>query len=207
MRDHDHRLAKFAIRVAQKLHDLTAVVRIEIAGRLISEHDRWRIHERTADRHTLLLSTRELARQMPFATMKRKTGQKRLEPLCVHLAPIERNRQGHILDHIENRNQIIELIHESHFAATEDRKLFIAARIDIDTIEKDAARSRAIDPADQMQKRRLARSRRSDDRDEFAFFHAEAHIIERTRGGFALSIHLREMLNFQDFHDGILSFL
>ena len=139
VRDHDHRLTEFAIRVAQKLHDLTAVVRIEVAGRLISEHDRRRIHERTTDRHALLLTARELARQMPFATMKRKTGQKRLEPLRVHLAPIERNRQGHILDHIENRDQIIELIHESHFTATEDCKLFIAARIDIDAIEQDAA--------------------------------------------------------------------
>lgn len=70
VRDHDHRLTEFAIRVAQKLHDLTAVVRIKIAGRLISEHDRRCIHERTADRHTLLLATRELTRQMSFATME-----------------------------------------------------------------------------------------------------------------------------------------
>ena len=61
--DHADRGA-FAVQLAQQLHDRFAVLRVEVAGRLVREQDRGRAGDRAGDRDALLLTARELAGQV-----------------------------------------------------------------------------------------------------------------------------------------------
>src|SRR5688500_20217019 len=60
MRDHHGRLAVRGDRVPQQLEDLAARGRVEVARRLVGEHDRWPGDEGAGDRHALLLAAGEL---------------------------------------------------------------------------------------------------------------------------------------------------
>ena len=52
----------FLLQLAQQREDLQTGPRIEVAGRLVGQHDRRPPHQRPGDRHALLLAARELTR-------------------------------------------------------------------------------------------------------------------------------------------------
>src|SRR5437879_1648433 len=60
--DHHYRLLVGLRGDAQEVKDLAAGLRIEVAGRLVGEHDRRLRYERPRDRDALLLSPGELGR-------------------------------------------------------------------------------------------------------------------------------------------------
>src|SRR6266545_4234175 len=62
VRDHDGRLTVGLDRVAQKLEDLVTRLRVEVARRLVREHDRRPRNHCASDRDSLLLAARELGR-------------------------------------------------------------------------------------------------------------------------------------------------
>ena len=78
VRDHDaggRRLFTLAIRtdavdVQQQVHNLDSGARVEITGRLIEQQNIGLVRESTGNGHTLLLSTRQLGRQMVKSVTK-----------------------------------------------------------------------------------------------------------------------------------------
>jgi hypothetical protein len=64
VRDHHDGLAEVAAQVAQESEDLDGVLRVEIAGRLVGDHDLGIRHDRARDRDALLLAARHLARHV-----------------------------------------------------------------------------------------------------------------------------------------------
>ena len=62
MADQDQRGALGVIELEQQVRDHAAGGGVEIAGRLVSEHDVWPPDERPGDRHALLLTPRERVR-------------------------------------------------------------------------------------------------------------------------------------------------
>ena len=56
-----------ACRAREELHHRLAVLRVEVAGRLVGEQDRGLARNRASHRHPLLLAPGELAREMPGA--------------------------------------------------------------------------------------------------------------------------------------------
>lgn len=63
MCDHDDGLPLF-VESYQEVHNLSRRDRVEIPSRLICEDNLGIIHERTSDRHPLLLSSGELTREV-----------------------------------------------------------------------------------------------------------------------------------------------
>ncbi len=61
VRDHQHGHPALAIELDDELVDLIAGLRVEVAGGLVCEENTRLQHERTRERDTLLLTTRELA--------------------------------------------------------------------------------------------------------------------------------------------------
>src|SRR6266699_7151832 len=51
-----------AVDAVEDSHDAEGGRGIEVSGGLVGEHDERAVHERTSDRHALLLATRELRR-------------------------------------------------------------------------------------------------------------------------------------------------
>ena len=56
MGDEDQSLASFTTRAREKLGDLTCVLIVEVAGRLVGENERRVVDESPGDRDALLLS-------------------------------------------------------------------------------------------------------------------------------------------------------
>ena len=62
--DEDERLAVLAVEPAEEGEDLGRALRVEVAGRLVGEDERRPVHQRSGDRHPLLLAAGELGRAM-----------------------------------------------------------------------------------------------------------------------------------------------
>jgi hypothetical protein len=89
MADVQHRLA-LIVQPGEQLEHLDRRVRVEVAGRLIAD-DQLRItRERACNRHPLLLTTRQLRREMvelvsqtdQLEVVRRPLNRSRLEPRC-----------------------------------------------------------------------------------------------------------------------------
>src|SRR5689334_22422772 len=59
MRDLDNRRA-LLVQPAEQLHDLLALIGVEVAGRLVCQNQRWLGDDRAGDGHQLLLAAGEL---------------------------------------------------------------------------------------------------------------------------------------------------
>src|SRR3954470_20062237 len=64
VRDHDHGLPEVVDRVAQQVEHLVGGLRVEVAGRLVGEHDGRPVDQRAGHRHALLLAAGELGGSM-----------------------------------------------------------------------------------------------------------------------------------------------
>ena len=70
VRDHDERGAVHAVHLEQQLEHLIRGLRIEIAGRLVGEHEARLEHERARHRHALALAAGELADRVVHAVLE-----------------------------------------------------------------------------------------------------------------------------------------
>ena len=80
VRDHHRGLAQRVDRVAQQREDLAARRRIEVAGRLVGEHHARARHQRSGDRHALLLTARQLRRAVREAVTEADLLDQLVEP-------------------------------------------------------------------------------------------------------------------------------
>src|SRR3954449_12290548 len=70
VRDHHHGRAVFLVQLFENAHDLVAHGGVEIAGRLVGEHDARRSDDRPRDCDALLLPAGELRRKVMNARRK-----------------------------------------------------------------------------------------------------------------------------------------
>ena len=88
-------------------------------------------------------------------------------------------REHHVFERGEIGNEMELLKDEADFFGAEARKAgFIEAR-DVGAVDDGYARRRRIEPAENIDQRRLAGARRAHDGDPFAFFDVERNAVER----------------------------
>src|SRR5579862_2227814 len=166
VRDVQHRLT-LVIQTLEQLEHLAGRDRVEVAGRLVTD-DQLRITgQRAGDRDTLLLTTRELRRQMigliaQADELQVMAGARKPLPLRPFAREVE--RQHRILERRQRRQQLEKLEDDADVSAAPDRELFLAHRVDPPPVNRDRAGGRPVDPRDQVQDRRLPTPRRPDDR-------------------------------------------
>src|SRR5215471_14030833 len=85
---------------------------------------------------------------------------------CVRLS-VEETRKGDVLVHAQMRQEIEELKDDADLAAPVDRQLRFGQGTDVTPSDGDRAGACAVDAADQVEKRRLAASGRTFDREKF----------------------------------------
>src|SRR5207248_11634205 len=100
-----------------------SVSRVEVSGRLVGEQDRWFARKRARDRDALLLTTRELTRQV-FRAMRHPNAIERLrdQRLAIGCARSAiRQRQLNIFINGEVADQIKALENETNLAVSNPR--------------------------------------------------------------------------------------
>ena len=181
VRDHDDRLAVLAVERLQQVEDLVAGLAIEIAGRLVAEQQRRVGDDRARDADALLLAARELARVVLGAIGEADDLQRDRHALAAlglrqaasaaaaarrcarRSAPAAGCRAGR----------------RSRCAARASATAAPPPRLaDRDAADLDRAAGRRVEAADQVEQRRLARARRSHQREEVALRDLEVDALQ-----------------------------
>ena len=74
----------------------------------------------------------------------------RREPLLVDGPPVHEHGQRHVLDHVEDGDEVVELVDEAHLAAAEHGELLVAAGEDVLALQLDGSARGAVDAAHEM---------------------------------------------------------
>ena len=150
-------------------HSIGGVL-VEIAGRLVRQHQLRLVGERARDRDTLLLAARKLARTMVEPRAQAQRAEQFARPrlrLFARLAG-DQLRQDHVLFGAEIGQQVVELVDEAEIVAAQFGALAGRQLARLDAGDLDPAAKTALEQADRLQHRRLARARRPQQSDDLA---------------------------------------
>ena len=173
---------------------------VEVASGFVGKHDRRAPDECARDRHSLALPAGELGRpggesgrqaQPASSASIASSPAFALRHPCVQQPVSDVVQDGRVF----GEEELLE--HEADPAATKPRQFPIAQQRDVHAGDAHRATRRAIQRADQMQQRRLARTRRADDADKFACADAEADTVECGHRRFA-RIDLADVFELED---------
>ena len=116
VRDQQDRDAVLLVETLEDLHHLDAGPRVEVAGRLVGQHDRRVVDQRAGDRHALLLAAGQLVRVVMRAGLHPDRLQRRHGPLVARRCPpalaVVEQRQLDVLERRRPREQVEPLEHE-----------------------------------------------------------------------------------------------
>ena len=169
-----------AVQLTQQLHHEFAVVRVEVARRLVGQQDGWLGHHRTGHCHALLLTARQLARQVPRPVSHADP----LEGLVDALAalglghPHVREGELHVLVHTQVADQVEALEDEPDLAVPRARALDDRQALDRPVVEPVLALRGCVEQAEDRQERRLAATRGAFDRDVLTEVDREVDAVE-----------------------------
>ena len=174
--DHEDRRA-LGVELVDQRHDGVAGGAVEVAGRLVGEHDRRPADQRARDRDALALTAREL-RSDARRPGRRARRDASASSARARLSPARTPAYSRPSATFSSTRRVLgqeELLEdEADARRTQRRDLAIAQPRDVDAGDRDAAGGGALERADQVQQRRLARSRGADDRDELARAHTRS---------------------------------
>src|SRR5262245_3590696 len=141
VRDHDERGAVHAVHLEQELEHLICGLRIEIAGRLVGEHEARLEYERARDRHALAFAAGELADRVIHAVLEADLGEQAQRALAhlLRAQSAEQARHHHVLARVELGQQVVELEDEPERLVAEACEAGGVAREQILAVEPDLA--------------------------------------------------------------------
>src|SRR5690606_18085435 len=138
---------------------------VERAGRLVAEQHGRTLRDRPRDRDSLLLAARQLRREVVEPPLETDECERLLRgDRVLRNLGHERN----VLAGGETRDQIVELEYEADVAAPVRRQLALRGAGKLPAPEVQPAVGRAVEPAEDVEQRRLAASRRSEQHDQLA---------------------------------------
>ena len=141
--DHHDRLAVLPHGTAHEVEDLGAGSRVEVAGRLVGEHDVGPGVEGPGDRDALLLAAGELARTVLQAVGETDRLDDLVEPLTVDGVAAEHQRQRDVLLGGQRRDQVVGLEDEPDGLAPELGELLVVELGEVGVADEDRAGRRA----------------------------------------------------------------
>ena len=166
----------------EDLHHLDAGPRVEIAGRLVGQENRRLGHQRPRDGDALLLAAGQLVRVMVHPVLEpdgpARPGAFVRRSDADGLVPAVEHRQFDVLERRGPRQQIEALKHETDLACSGRAPARLVTTATRPAVEQIAAGRRPVQAAEDVHERRLPRSRRADDADEFAGFDIERHAAQ-----------------------------
>jgi len=200
VRDDDQRQAVFVER-AKQLDDLRAGLGVEVAGRLVAQEQLGRVIESARDRHALLLPARQRARARLGLVADADTRQ-RLDGARVGARRVSVGEIGGQLDVLARRQmveQVERLEDEADLAVAEARQPPVVERVQVVAEHRRLAGVAAVEPAHDVQERRLARARAPDEREQLARLDGERDVAQDRLRAVALGHRL------ETDHAGVIS--
>ena len=146
--------------------DLAGRAGVEVAGRLVGQDHRRVGHQRSGDRHPLLLSARQLGGEMVDPVGQAHLGQRGQRPLPALVAaqPGVGQRQLDVAERSRARDQIEALEDEADLAVAQIRQVVLVGAADVESVEAVDAAARRIQAAEDVHQRGLAAARAAHDR-------------------------------------------
>ena len=151
VRHKDNRVS-LRVQPVHQGHDLVSGLRVQVAGWLIGQNNRWPIHQRSRNRHSLALAAGKLVGLVMHAGFHAHRGQSFSRPLAPLLGRHARvnQRQFDVVQRSRSRQQIEGLKHKSNFSIANARQLIIIQLADQLSVEPVIAFAGRIQAADQV---------------------------------------------------------
>src|ERR1035437_591091 len=200
---HEHdRLAHHVTGAPQLVEDLAPGRIVEIARRFVGKQDRGLPQQGAGQGDALLLARRELIGVVALPPQKVDQLENLVDLLrslaAARVDAGDRERQSHVLVHVEKRNEVEELEDEAGLLATEAGGFRIAEPADYLAVEYHFAARRPVEATQKLEERALARTGRSHQGHEFAPPDLERHALQRLDVARTEAIALREIQRFED---------
>ena len=167
--------------------------RVEVARRLVGQNEARLHRERAGDRHPLLLPAREVDRQPPGKrgeTELLEEQRRSLPPLAEIMR--EPHRQQDVLPGAELRHELEGLEDESDRVAAKAREPGLREAGERCAGDDDAPGRRAVEAAEQVEQRRLARSGRANDRHELPRLDLQIDVVKHRARRLPAPVHARQ---------------
>ena len=158
--------------------------RVQAARRLVGQHDRRTVYQRTGHRHALLLAARQL-----IGFVLRPLGQaqqaqhlaRRLRGLPTRTTGDERRNQ-HVLQRRKLRQQLVELEDKADVPVAEGSQLALVQPLHLRAVYRDRPRVRPVQRPHDLQERGLARPAGAHDAEHLAALHVQADAPQHLQG-------------------------
>ena len=190
----------FGVELLEQLHDLAALIGVQVAGRLVGQDDRRLRDERARDGDQLLLSAGELRRVEVLLAddleAVEHVADQAVALLLLDVAIGERHVE--VFVHRQVVQQVIGLEHEADVLLLQVGAVALAQRVNRLAVQEVLAGPRGVVHAQDVQQRRLAGAGRPHDRDELAGLEVERHAAQHVRALHAGLVRLLDVLETDD---------
>src|ERR1017187_7755760 len=167
-------------------------MRIEIAGRFVSQKQLRLVDERAGNGHALLFAAGKLIRLVIHAVLETNPGEQvapaRHGPRNWHAR--DSRRKTNIFERVEFWQQIVRLKHETNAAISEMRQFTFGKRGEVLSGKMDFTRVGRVESADQMEQCAFAGAGRAAQREKFAAQHLEIDAAQHLERAFAQGVSL-----------------
>ena len=160
VRHHDHRLAVLPVEHLQQGQDLVRSRAIQVARGLVADEQHGIRHDGPGDGHALFLAAGQLSRLVAGAIVEPHQGQRdgRVPAPLGRRQVRQQERQLHVPLRRQHRQEVIELEHEAHVGGPPPGQRAAGKLVDALAVDRDVARGGRVQPADEVEQGRLARS-------------------------------------------------
>jgi len=175
--------------LVEEREDFRAVTGVEVSGRFVGEEKLRARDERARDRGALHFAAGELVR-VSGAPVSEVDARKEVRgPFPGVGSPVEKARQLDVLPHGQVGQEVEELEDDADVPPPVERALPVGQGGDVAAADPDRSGRGRVDSRDEVEERRLAASRGSDDREELAGGNGQVDAVEgedrlRPRVGF-----------------------
>jgi hypothetical protein len=179
MCDNDPGAVVFVDEIRERLHDLIGAFGVKGGGRLVCQNDGRIMDQGTRDGDALLLAAGELRREVVQPVTEPETGEdlRRTEASRFIGFAVEAQHEFDVFSGSEKGDQVVRLEGEANlFAAQPDAMLIVHPR-QVLPIDQHLSAARGKQRREDGQHRGLARSARSDQRDELPGFHLKGNMV------------------------------
>ena len=182
VRHHDHRDLLVQVQVHQDLHHNVSGARVEVTSGLVEKEDRGVVRDGSCYRHPLLLTTRQLVREVIEATAQADLLEEcdcaLADLLAGELAP-ELHGQLDVLQGCERADEVEGLEHEAQLVQSDRGQQLVLSRVlDSEAAYVNVSLAWLVDRSDYVQHRSFATTRCAQDGDKLASFDAEVYTSE-----------------------------
>ena len=197
VRDHDHQ--PLPCDLFDQIHDLNAGFSIQRPRRLIRKQDLRIVHKRPCDRNPLHLPARKLVRLLVQLCTQPHSLQRFRRPQTpfLHRYARQRERQLYIPEHRLVRYQIIRLEHKSDTVIPIRIPISVFIMLRRNALDHKIARSIFVQPAYNVQQRRLATSRCPQNGNKLFLPKTKTDSLQSMNNRICYLIVLRDSVQFQ----------